>query len=86
LARLEPRLLDLLAEARAHHRNRDPVFCANAVWCGYGGFRPGLKARLCRLVGWTAERGGDLRTSEAYMIAYRTIYQALPDCRRCLCG
>jgi hypothetical protein len=31
LAKLEPRLRDLLAEARAHHKNLSPVFCANAV-------------------------------------------------------
>jgi hypothetical protein len=87
LVEQEPRLADLLAEARAHHNNRDPVFCANAVWFGYHGFRPGLKARLSRLVGWTAEQGGELRTSEAYSLAYETIYRALPDCRgRCLCG
>ena len=87
LAKLEPRLCDLLAEARSYHNNRDPVFCANAVWYGYPGFKPGLKGRLGRLVGWTAERGGELRTSEAYDLAYRTIYRALPDCRgRCLCS
>jgi hypothetical protein len=73
LARLEPRLRDLLAEARSHHKNRGPVFCANAVWCGYLGFRPGQKARLRRLVGWTAEQGGVLRTTEAYEVAWRTI-------------
>jgi hypothetical protein len=87
LARREPRLRDLLAEARAHHQNLGPVFCANAVWYGYTGFQPGLKERLSCLVGWAAERGGDLRTSEAYDVAYHTIYQALPDCRgRCLCS
>jgi hypothetical protein len=87
LARLEPRLRELLAEARSHHNNRGPVFCANAVWYGYPGHRPGLKYHLSRLVGWTAERAGDVRTSEAYDVAYHTIYQALPDCRgRCLCS
>jgi hypothetical protein len=87
LANREPRLRDLLAEATAHHANREPVFCANAVWYGYPGFEPGFKSRLCRLVGHTAEQGGDLRTSEAYDVAYETIYQALPDCRgRCRCS
>jgi hypothetical protein len=86
LAKLEPRLRALLALARAHHKNRDPVFCANAVWYGYPGFGPGLKERLCRLVGYRAEQGGDLRTSAAYDVAYHTIYRALPDCRgRCRC-
>jgi hypothetical protein len=86
LAAQEPRLRDLLAEARSFHDNRDPVFCANAVWIGYGDFRPGLKYRLSCLVGWGAEQGGELRTSDAYDVAYETISQALPDCRgRCLC-
>jgi hypothetical protein len=86
LAKREPRLLDLLAEAQAHHRNREPVFCANAVMLGYPGFQPGLKNRLRRLVGWEAGQGGMLRTREAYDLAFQTIYQALPDCRRCGCG
>jgi hypothetical protein len=87
LAKLEPRLRDLLAEARAHHRNRAADFCAVAVWFGYLGCGPGLKGKLCRLVGWKAEQGGALRTSEAYDLAYRTVYRALPDCRgRCACS
>jgi hypothetical protein len=87
LARREPRLRGLLAEARAHHSNRAAVFCANAVWYGYPGFRPGLKARLSRLVGWMAQPEGDLRTCEAYDVAYQTIYRTLPDCRgRCQCS
>jgi hypothetical protein len=86
LAKLEPRLRDLLAEARAHHKNLGPVFCANAVWYGYPGFKPGIKKRLCGLVGYWAERA-DLRYSVVYDVAYHTIYQALPDCRgRCLCS
>ena len=85
LTELEPRLKDLLAEARAFHKDPNPNFCANAVWYGYAG--PGLKERLCRLVGFTAEGGGALRTSAAYDLAYQTIYQALPDCRgRCACS
>jgi hypothetical protein len=86
LAGMEPGLLDLLAEARSHHEDPDPDFCANAYWYGYPGYRPGLKGRLIRLVGMFAEGGGVLRSSEAYDIAYHTIYNALPDCRgRCAC-
>jgi hypothetical protein len=85
LARVEPRLLDLLAEARSHHNNRDADFCALDVWFGRAGTGPSFKKRLGRLVGFAAEQGGVLRTSAAYQVAYRTIYQALPDCRgRCL--
>jgi hypothetical protein len=87
LAKLEPRLNDLLAAARAFHKSRAKVFCANAVWYGYPGFRPGLKALLCRLVGWSRKEGGVLQTSEAYDVAYQAIYRALPDCRgRCACS
>jgi hypothetical protein len=87
LLKKEPRLGDLLSIARSLHDNRDPVFCATAIWGGYAGFRPGLKALLGRLVGWTAETGGDLRSWEAYEVAYKTIYLALPDCRgRCWCS
>ena len=63
------------------------VFCANAVWYGYAGFEPGIRSRLCELVGTCAEKGGDLRPSEAYDLAYETLYEALPDCRgRCICS
>jgi hypothetical protein len=87
LAALEPRLNDLLAEARAYHADTDPDFCANAVWYGYPGFGTGIKPRLCKLVGWGSGQCGYLRTKEAYDLAYETIYQALPDCRgRCACS
>src|SRR5437764_1430140 len=83
LAALEPGLDSLLAEARSYHRTagQTPNFCANAVWYGYPGHEPGLKRRLMQFVGHV--RGGDgvLATSEAYDVAYHTIYQALPDCR-----
>jgi hypothetical protein len=86
LCEMEPRLQLLLAAAEAHHKNREPVFCANAVWYGYPGFRPGIKDRLCKLAGWLAERAGDLNSPEAYDLAYQTLYSALPDCRgRCIC-
>jgi hypothetical protein len=86
LCEMEPRLLDLLAEAHSHHNNHDEVFCANAVWYGYPGYKPGIRARMCRLVGIFAEKAGDLRPPEAYDLAYQTIYKALPDCRgNCIC-
>jgi hypothetical protein len=84
LPRLEPRLLELLAEARSHHANRKRVFCANTVWYGYSGHWPGLKQRMSQLVGHLAQGDARLRMSQAYDVAYGTIYQALPDCRgRC---
>lgn len=77
LATIEPRLLQLYNEARCikpEGRN----FCANEVW--YKQFKP----RLLRLVGWEAENPL-LATAEAYEISYKTIYDALPDCRVCSC-
>jgi hypothetical protein len=86
LATLEPRLRDLLAEARAYHRDRRGAFCANAVWFGWPGGGPGIKPRLCRLVGWGAPADGVLGTSDAFEVAVMKIYGALPACRgRCRC-
>jgi hypothetical protein len=87
LARLEPRLADLLAEAQGYGRDRNPDFCANAVWYGYAGHQPGLRSRLTKLVGWESGHGGLLGSSLAYDIAYDTIEAALPDCRgHCACS
>jgi hypothetical protein len=73
LSVLEPRIGDLLKEARRVDVDSD-TFCANAVW--YRRFKP----RLLLLVGWEAE-DPTLRSSEAYDAAYEAIYEALPDCR-----
>jgi hypothetical protein len=93
LVTLEPRLAELLTEARAFKPR--PKFCANAVWYGYFG-SSGLKDKLLGLVGWGREtpldgatdapREETLKSSEAYDVAYHTLYEALPDCRaRCAC-
>jgi hypothetical protein len=84
LTLLEPRLLTLLAEAQAHHWDRGESFCANAVFFS-SRKRPSLKGKLLELVGWYAQGDGLLRTEQAYKVAYHTIYEALPDCRRCMC-
>ncbi len=81
LAALEPRLAALLAEAQGYHATRPRGFCANAVFYGYPGHRPGLKRRLSELVGHVSDREGVLGTSDAYDVAYHTVYQALPDCK-----
>jgi hypothetical protein len=81
LIALEPHLADLLAEAQNYHATRPRGFCANAVFYGYPGHRPGLKKRLSELVGFASDREGVLGSSEAYDVAYRAIYQALPDCK-----
>jgi hypothetical protein len=87
LCRLEPKLGELLQEARSH-KPQGRSFCANAVWYSYGQYRHrGLKSRLRRLVGFERrERHAILSTPAAYSLAYQTIYRALPDCRRCSCA
>jgi hypothetical protein len=82
LATLEPRLDDLLAEAKAHHADAGPTFCSNEVW-----YRPGgLKPRLSKLVGWNSGQTGLLGSSAAYDLAYTEVYRALPDCGPdCVC-
>ena len=89
LVEREPSLGQLEREMRAFRRT--PLgddFCANARWYGYGRFRGmGYRARVVALVGMCA-RSDDpaLRTSSAYDTAYRRLYEALPDCRRCGCA
>lgn len=87
LSLLEPRLLDLYGEAAAIKDDlSQDGFCANAAFYGYHG-RRGFKRRICRLVGWDAESNHPrLVCSEAYDLAYETIYEALPDCRNCTCA
>lgn len=84
LVKLEPKLGELLTEAKSYHTSQNPEFCANAAWYGYGG-EPGIKPRLLKLVGW--ERPGGLHwplsTPAAYDVAYDTLFEALPDCGKC---
>lgn len=77
LVEMEPRLKLLL---RAVRRVRVGVtFCANAAWYDQGK----LKERLTKLVG-SGRLGTDgdprLWSSDAYDLAYDTLYEALPDC------
>jgi hypothetical protein len=81
LVSLEPQLAALLAEAESYHEKAGQHFCANVVWYGYRGHAPGLKLLLNDLVGFYSGKTGLLATSEAYDMAYQTIYHALPDCR-----
>ena len=87
LLKLEPELAVLLAEAHAHHSTDGERFCANQLWYGYGStVQPGLKRKLTMLVGTHAiYQHPKLITGEAYDTAYHTIYNALPDCRKCGC-
>lgn len=62
-------------------------FCANSIWFGYPNsdyFRVGFKKRMSFLVGWGAPTKNDLlKSSEAYDVAYETLYKLLPGCRNC---
>ena len=88
LVAAEPALALLAREAVGLTRATDdaPRRCANAMWYGYNGY-PGLKPRLCTLVGWYARQASHpvLTSSEAYDVAYHHIYALLPSCRDCFC-
>jgi hypothetical protein len=79
----EPRLGDLAREVQELSRSGGPGFCANAAWYGYpNSGHPGIKPRLVALVGRWAERDDDvLRTSAAYDLAHRMLYDPLPPCQ-----
>jgi len=81
MVKIEPKLGDLLKEAQEQHNNKKFI-CANAVWYGYDGF-PGIRNRLIDIVGYFAEKP-DLKYG--YDLAYETIYNALPNCKRKKCG
>jgi hypothetical protein len=80
IARVEPRLQNLLYEIKAVKDDKSkPSFCANAVWYG-----DGFRKRCIRLVGWKSDKP-ILRTQQAYDLVYDKLYSALPDCRNCAC-
>jgi|GEM_PF-6805732 len=91
LTQLEPRLLEVLKQAQAVKDDKsERSFCANRVWFGYDEPGPGprgLKSKVSSLVGWCSVNAGHpvLGSSEAYDLAYRTVYDALPYCRDCAC-
>ncbi len=79
ICRHEPRVAELAKDAQAVRDNlKSDTFCANSIWYN------GMRARLIALVGHNAHNP-ILRNSEAYDIAYDTIYGLLPDCRNCCC-
>jgi hypothetical protein len=80
LCRQEQRLAELEREVRGVTDIGGESFCANDQWYLPGGF----KSRLCRLVGWHAEKP-ELRTCTAYDVASDHLYGLLPDCRECAC-
>lgn len=87
LVKIEPRLLNLVDEAMAYKKasTGKKYVCANDRWYGYGEWKGrGIKERLIYLVGWLSSRP-ELKTMEAYDVAYQHIYSLLPDCRDCAC-
>jgi hypothetical protein len=82
LCNLEPNLLVLANDAREYRDDsQQPSFCANWIW-----YRKGLRQRLIRLVGWHSRHADPIvRSQAAYDVAYRAIYEMLPDCRGCEC-
>lgn len=91
LVRLEPRLGKLLAQCRAAapptNEDDDTEDCDadDATWCFEDFFFVVIKPQLLDLVGWLRAEGPPLLRSErAYLIAYRTLYGALPwTCECC---
>jgi hypothetical protein len=78
LVAIEPELGGLYREIKGiRAQGRD--FCANDIW--YRVYKP----RLSQLTGWEASKAS-IRTMQAYDVAYSTLYEALPPCRRCGCA
>lgn len=73
----KPRLEALRLEAEKVDGS-EAHFCANRIW------RQHFKPQLLGLIGWEGERA-ELRTQQAWDLAYRIIYGALPPCRDCAC-
>lgn len=87
LVRIEPALKAMADDAKAFKKasRMQQRVCANSRW--YGTFEwknQGLKARLCKLVGWESDNQ-ILRNDHAYSVAYQAIKAMLPACKNCLC-
>jgi hypothetical protein len=79
MIQLEPGLQELREDVAVVEDDKtSSSFCANRLWIRR------FKPRLIELVGSLAGVE-ELRTSEAYDVAYRELYQILPPCRNCLC-
>jgi hypothetical protein len=92
LCELEPRLRQLHEQIRAVRDDPvQPSFCANAAWYGFGAWRErGFKREMSSLVGLERYEEDpsapeELKTREAYDVAYSVLYRLLPDCRNCDC-
>lgn len=80
LAGLEPKLANLLHDARNAESYASNCFCRETVWYAE------LKPMLVEIVGHgRSDYHPILGTCAAYELAYDTILKALPDCRNCSC-
>jgi hypothetical protein len=79
LCKLDPRLRQLDADARVEARKRK-YRCAARPWYRL------VKPQLVWLVGWSRpDKHPVLGSREAYDVAYRHLYEMMPDCRMCSC-
>jgi hypothetical protein len=85
IVEIEPRLAAAEHDIKAVGRKRGKPFCANAIWYGYLDPAFSFKERVNCYAGWEAKKP-ELRSPEAYDIAYDYLYALLPGCRDCLCA
>jgi len=80
MAVMEPELQELLDEAK--RVSVDRRFCRNHAWYSYLNEPDRFKNRMLKLVGFNSQSKAPLmHTSEAYDLAYKTIYEVLPPCQ-----
>jgi hypothetical protein len=83
LVMVEPRLGELLQHIQQiKDDGSKSSFCANVEW--YYRTNPSLKLIMTYLVGFHAAHP-KLRNMENYGVAYDILFDALPDCRNCMC-
>lgn len=78
LVEVEPLLEGLREQAKQIEDAGGKSFCANTAWYNK------LKPQMVELVGFEASKK-QLRSMDAYDLAYDVVYNELPDCRNCIC-
>ncbi len=77
LEELEPKLIELLAEAKRSAEMPGTWGAKNYLWYGQNGSR-GMKHSIVGIVGMFRKKGpAILQTSEAYDVAYKELYRTL---------
>lgn len=83
---IEPRLLDVERQIKEVKDTGGKGFCANSVWYGLTDY-PNFREYVYQLVGWECcNTDKRIRTSEAFDVVYKHLYDLLPPCRNCLCA